>query len=145
MYGVIVCPHCTMVQGADLNMARITCPRCGGKIEVRKAKVYFSTDSPKDLADAVRQVGEQLIYDIESPEAKRKKVRVKVPRTSPGSDEASLRQAVESLGEKKGEFDRDDLAKALQMGKRRELDRLIARMLAAGVISEAGEGLYRAV
>lgn len=134
-----------MVQGADLNMARVTCPRCGGKIDVKKAKVYFSTDSPKGLADAVRQVGEQLVYDIEAPKAGRKKVRVKVPKTKPGTDESSLRQVVGSLSGSRGEFGRDDLAKALQITRAWELDKLIARMLAAGIMSEAGEGLYRAV
>lgn len=145
MYGVVVCPHCTLVQGADLSMARVSCPRCGGKIDVRRAKVYFSTDSPQELGEAVRQVGEQLVYDIEAPEAKRRKVRVKVSKTTPALDEASLRQVVESLSASKGEFGRDDLGKALQIGRERELDRLIARMLAAGLMAEAGEGRYRAV
>lgn len=141
MLGVIVCPRCTLVQGADLSTARITCPRCGGKIEVRKAKVYFSTDSPKELAEGVRQVGEQLIYDIEIPDAPRPQA---MERRAVRTDRQELRSAImQAIGER-GEATREDLERALGNMGREELDRTIGLMLEAGLMYEVSPGRYRA-
>ena len=141
MYGVIVCPRCTLVQGADLTTARITCPRCRGKIEVRKAKVYFSTDSPKELAEGVRQVGERLVYDIERPGAP----RAPAPERRPsGSDQSALRSTIlQALGELE-EASREDLARALGEVSEEELDRTIGLMLEVGLMYEVSPGRYRA-
>jgi hypothetical protein len=141
MYGVIVCPHCTLVQGADLSKARITCPRCRSKIPVRRAKVYFSTDSPKELAEGVRQVGERLVYDIETPGA----VRVPVPERKPsGTDQRDLRPMVLQVLGQRGEASREDLAHELGDVDDEELDRVIALMLQEGILYEASPGRYRA-
>ncbi len=141
MYGVIVCPRCTLVQGADLSTARITCPRCRSKIEVRKAKVYFSTDSPKELAEGVRQVGERLVYDIETPGAPRGSLPERKPS---GSDQRTLRSIVLRVLEEREEASREDLARELGEIGDEELDRVIGLMLEAGVMYEASPGRYRA-
>lgn len=141
MYGVIVCPRCTLVQGADLSTARITCPRCGGKIEVRKAKVYFSTDSPKELAEGVRQVGERLVYDIEAPGAPRGPPPERKP---PVPDQRTLRSIVlRALGERE-EASREDLALELGDVSEEELDKVIGLLLEAGIMYEVSPGRYRA-
>jgi len=141
MFGVIVCPHCTLVLGADLDMARVTCPRCGGKVNVRKAKVYYRTDSSKELAEAVRQVGERLVYDIE---------RLAVPvvpcssvRHPSRGEEPTLRMLAVKLTEKVKEFSRDDLRVALGDVDEEELDRVLTNLLEDGVIYEATAGRYR--
>lgn len=141
MFGVIVCPHCTLVQGADLKMARITCPRCGDKIDVKRAKVYFSTDSPKELAEGVRLVGARLVYDIEVPGAVRPSAPV--PRAGIPSDEQSMRALVLELAKDNVDFTRDDLGKALRTTDEEALERLLARMLGSGIIYEAAPGRYR--
>jgi hypothetical protein len=131
MYGVIVCPHCTLVQGADLSKARITCPRCRSKIPVRRAKVYFSTDSPKELAEGVRQVGERLVYDIETPGA----VRVPVPERKPSGTDHGPSSDGPAGSRPEGERHRwEDLAHELGDVDDEELDRVIALMLQAGIL-----------
>lgn len=140
MLGVIICPHCTLVQGADLTAARITCPRCGGKIDVRRAKVYFSTDSPKELAEGVRQVGARVVYDIETLSAPR--YAPPAARTGLPSDEQSMRSLVLGLSED-GDFGRDDVKKALRSEDDEAIDRLLARMLGSGIIYESAPGRYR--
>jgi hypothetical protein len=141
MFGVIVCPRCTLVQGADLSTARTTCPRCGHRIEVRRAKVYFSTDSPKDLAEGVRQVGERLIYDVEKLDAPRPPVP---ERKAVRSDRQSLRSAMlHAIGERE-EASREDLERALGDIGKEELDRIIDLMLETGIMYEASPGHYRA-
>ncbi len=136
MFGVIVCPHCTLVLGADLDMTRVTCPRCGGKVDVRKAKVYFSTDSSKELAEAVRQVGERLVYDIESPGPPAPVKR------GPYLDESLWAQALK-VTESVAEFTREDMAVALSGASDRDVDRILSTMLAGGLIYEATVGRYR--
>ncbi len=141
MFGVIVCPHCTLVLGADLDMARVTCPRCGGKVNVRKAKVYFRTDSSKELAEAVRQVGERLIYDIERPAAP------EVPRlpvkTSIRAEETPLWTLALRLTEEVEEFSREDLRTALGDANEAEVEGILSNLLKDGIIYEATAGRYR--
>lgn len=141
MFGVIVCPHCTLVLGADLDMARVTCPRCGGKVAVRKAKVYFRTDSSKELAEAVRQVGERLVYDIERPAAP------EVPRAPlrdrSRGEETALWTLALNLTEKVEEFSRDDLHAALGDVDEDDLDRILSNLLEDGIVYEATPGRYR--
>lgn len=141
MFGVIVCPRCTLVQGADLEMARITCPRCGHRIVVRKAKVYFSTDSTKELAEAVRQVGERLVYDIETPYPRRRRGSPTSP--SIRSEVTTLRPPLEIWLDEGREFSRDDLLKALPGTSEDEVDRILDRLLKEGIIYEASSGHYR--
>jgi hypothetical protein len=141
MFGVIVCPRCTLVQGADRTMARITCPRCGTKIEVGKAKVYFSTDSPLELAEGVRQVGGQLVYDIELPALPPDPTTTSVPRT----DEQALRSLIHSLTPDGRETSREEIGRAFPGMGDDELDVLIARLLMAGGIYESSPGRYRPV
>lgn len=141
MFGVIVCPHCTLVLGADLDMARVTCPRCGGKVNVKKAKVYFSTDSSKELAEGVRQVGERLIYDIERPAAPEgPRLPVKAPLQG---EETSLWTLALRLTEEVEEFSREDLRAALRDAGEVEADRILSKMLEDGIIYEATAGRYR--
>jgi Mrp family chromosome partitioning ATPase len=141
MFGVIICPHCTLVQGADLRMARITCPRCGGKIDVKRAKVYFSTDSPKELAEGVRQVGARLVYDIEMPGASRP--AVPAPPVGIPADEQSMRALVLELSTGDMEFTKDDVRRARPTADEAAIDRLMARMLLSGIIYESVPGRYR--
>lgn len=141
MFGVIVCSRCTLVQGADLEMARVTCPRCGHKIVVRKAKVYFSTDSTKELAEAVRQVGERLVYDVETFSPPR---RQDPPTAGPiHSEGPSLRPTLERWLEEGREFSRDELLKASPGSEEEEVDRVLDRLLSEGIIYEASFGRYR--
>lgn len=145
MLGVIVCSKCSTVQGADLKSARVTCPRCGERIEVKRAKVYFSTESPKELAEAVRQVSEQLKYDIENPPEKpRKRVRVKKAKPKP-EDEVTIRAALAKTQQKKETLSKADIGKALQVKDDQELDETIAKLLLAGIICETSVGEYKLV
>jgi hypothetical protein len=130
-----------MVQGADLSTARTACPRCGKRIEVRKAKVYFSTDSPKELAEGVRQVGERLIYDIEMAGDPRPPLSEN--RTA-RSDRQALRAIVlQAIGDR-GEVSREDLERALGEVSEEDADRTISLLLEAGIMYEVSPGRYRA-
>ncbi len=145
MLGVIVCSKCSTVQGADLKSAHVTCPRCGARIEVKRAKVYFSTESPKELAEAVRQVSEQMKYDIENPPEKpRKRIRVKKQKPKP-EDEAAVRTALMKLQEKKEILSKADIGKALQIKDNIELDETISKMLLAGILCEVSPEEYKLV
>ena len=145
MLGVIVCSKCSTVQGADLKSAHVTCPRCGARIEVKRAKVYFSTESPKELAEAVRQISEQMKYDIENPPEKpRKRIRVKKSKPKP-EDEAAVRSALMKIQEKKETMTKADIGKALQIKDNIELDETISKMLLAGILCEVSPECYRLV
>lgn len=107
---------------------------------MRKAKVYFSTDSPKELAEGVRQVGERLVYDIEMPGGR--------PPQMPGDrtarrDRQTLRAAIMQAIGTRGEASREELKESLGDVSEEELDRTIALMLASGIMYEVSPGRYK--
>lgn len=133
MYGVLVCPRCGTAQGADLSHARMSCVRCQAKIDISRAKVHFSTDSPQELADAVRRLAERRRGQ-------------EIPFPSPvadGSGGVDPEAAIEALGREKGEFTEQDIARALGLtGDAAEA--MVRRLLAAGLMYETAPGTYRA-
>ena len=140
MFGVIVCPRCALVQGADLSVARTACPRCQKRIEVRKAKVYFSTDSLKELAEGVRQVGAQLIYDIEAPGVKAGAPVTVAART----ERPDIRMLVLEVLKERGEVTGEEIARALAGVGERDLDIAIDSLLGSGLMYEVSDRRYRA-
>ena len=134
MYGVITCPRCRTVQGADLSHSRISCVRCHHKIDVVRAVVHFSTDSPQELADAVRRFSDQ-------------KRGQEIPFPAPRGAtviKGSVESIVTDLGRRKGAFGLRDLATRLEVDGE-ELEKLVARLLASGLMYETGPGTYRLV
>lgn len=131
MYGAITCPRCGTVQGADLSHARISCVRCRRRIDVTRAVVHFSTDSPQELADAVRRLaGQKRGQEMPFPS----------PRgTMSGKGVESI---VGDLGQKKGEFTARDLSARLEIDGE-ELEKLIANLLATGIMYETRPGTFR--
>ena len=122
------------MQGADLSHARVTCPRCGNKIDVSRAKVHFSAESPVELADAVRRVAERRRgQDIPFPD----------PRATGGrSDEADLEERLSALVREKVEVTAGDVSSALGVSTEKA-EELVHKMLSAGLIYETAPGRYR--
>ena len=136
MYGVITCPRCGTVQGVDLSHAQAACVRCRNKIDVTRAVVHFSTDSPQELADAVRRFVEMK---------RGQTVSFPAPRGTAGArkNKETIESAIAELGRSRGEFTARDIAARLEVGGD-ELEEVIAALLGAGLMYEAGPGTYRA-
>lgn len=93
----------------------------------------------------MRQVSEQLKYDIENPPEKpRKRVRVKKAKPKP-EDEVTIRAALAKTQQKKETLSKADIGKALQVKDDQELDETIAKLLLAGIICEVSVGEYKLV
>lgn len=108
---------------------------------MKRAKVYFHTDSTKELAEAVRRVGGRLMYDIEvDPSSIRPMAHV---GRSPLPERHSLRSTVTGWLEEGREFGREDLLKAVPDLDGPEADRFLDQMLRDGLIYEASCGRYR--
>jgi hypothetical protein len=143
MFGVVVCPSCATAQGVDLSMARVTCVRCGNKIDLKLAKLFFSSDSQREVAEAVRQFGQQSRQNIEDwdgavskPSPSPKVVRVK-------EDETGLRALAEKLTGTGDEFGREDLARELDCADKDRLQGVVDKMLSSGIMYEVSAGRYR--
>ena len=140
MYGVLICSRCGTVQGVDLSHARVDCVRCWTKIKVSRAKLYFSTDSPQELAIAVRRLAERE-RGQETPFIISKGTAVR------GGDVGNLEAIEATIAElegEKGQLTYMDLSSALGLTGA-TLDMMICRLLAAGIIYETGPGTYRVV
>ncbi|MDD1768195.1 MAG: DUF1922 domain-containing protein [Methanomassiliicoccales archaeon] len=152
MFGVIVCPSCNRARGVDLSTAAATCPSCGKRINVKKAKVYFKTDSESELAEAVRKMSERLSADVESAPPVRKKRRklsfheeLGVRAKKIKGSEDRLRFVAENLSVELGEFSSEDLAMVIKGFDEADAEDLIEKMLSSGIIFEPGPGKYRSI
>lgn len=67
-FGAIVCPGCKRARGILLTSKTTTCTHCGKKFKTKGLKIYYKTDSAKELAVAVGEINASLyrsLYRIE--------------------------------------------------------------------------------
>ena len=58
--GVVVCPKCKQVKGVDLSKKTSRCPRCGHLLVIPKLKIFYETDSQKQLRQAIGLLNAKL-------------------------------------------------------------------------------------
>ena len=63
MFGVIVCPKCQHPRGIRLSSRKTKCPRCGAVNDVATMRIYFISDSEKEVGEAIRSAAIQLHHD----------------------------------------------------------------------------------
>ena len=51
--GVIVCPQCKQVKGVNLSFKTTKCAGCGKTLNLEKIKIFYETDSPEKLRQAI--------------------------------------------------------------------------------------------
>ena len=52
-FGVIVCPTCKQVKGVDLSCKTTKCLRCGKVLTIDKLKIFYKTNSQKEIQQAI--------------------------------------------------------------------------------------------
>jgi hypothetical protein len=51
--GVIVCPHCKQVKGANLSSKTTKCAGCGKILTLEKVKIFYETASQEQLRKVI--------------------------------------------------------------------------------------------
>lgn len=141
MKGIIVCPKCRKVLGAELSSDYKRCPVCGHRIRLSSSKVYFKTESQRELREAIMEFTQRLMSSGEGVPDREVVRREKQSRRV--CDEIALDFIVSKLTLEKGDFDADDLMEALGDREKEEVVLLIQKMLSAGMIYEPSPGRYR--
>ncbi|MBN1110423.1 MAG: hypothetical protein JXA45_06670 [Methanomassiliicoccales archaeon] len=130
MYGAVVCPRCRKGFAVDLERRTSSCPHCGRRIQVRRMKTHFTSESASLTAQAVRELnrrGRRLKVD-QGP-------RERVLPMSPSR--------IETLVQDLGEFDQDELEAALGGRTAMEAEEILRRVLQMGLVYEVSPGRYR--
>ena len=147
-YAVIVCPHCSMPIGADLQKQTMTC-LCGQTIELLKVKPKFVSNSPLKVAQAVALAksqateGKMILPKQAPPKGKFGKIAIKAREIKDMQERLSHIAA--ELTKAKKEFSIEDLERIHELvGKESASDMLVA-MREGGLVYECGKGKYRAV
>ena len=148
-YGVIVCPRCGMAKGVETRKKTTMC-QCGREIKLRRMKLRFQTDSPKELAESVGRANAAIRGGEQLPPEKRP--RKKEPysaiaeRSQHAKDPVDRMQLIaQALTDLKGEFTEEDLGKVLQsLGKSSPKD-MVAKLQQLNLIYETAEGKFRSV
>ena len=59
-FKVVQCPLCKKARGVRLDAKTASCPRCGGRINLTKAKILCEAGSEKELAKAVMKFNTEI-------------------------------------------------------------------------------------
>ena len=59
-FKVVQCPRCKKARGVKLDAKRASCPRCGGKINLTKAKSLCEVGSERELVLAVMKFNTEI-------------------------------------------------------------------------------------
>ncbi|MBC7108098.1 MAG: DUF1922 domain-containing protein [Methanomassiliicoccales archaeon] len=152
MFGVVICPNCNRPRGVNLSAKKAMCPACGKHIDLKRAKIYFETDSEAELAEAVRKLSEQTSGGLEDStdfiSRKKKKsdeshLNSIYKPSKARDDEDQARILVKELSARTGEFSLEDLCRVI--GDEEEAMTLLEKLLSAGIIFEPRPGRYRPV
>jgi len=132
MLGAVICPACATPQAADLSHATSACRRCGRRIDLRRSKIFFSSESHQEVAEAVRRLSERN-RDVDSNE----------PRDVPPRpvSVSNPRLAVETCGR---EFCLEDLA-AWSGLPADAAERVLDQLLREGAVVQVSRDRYKAV
>jgi len=162
-FGVIQCSNCKTARGIELNSKTAQCPRCGKKLNVKKAKILSTAATEKELVSEVARFnvaiskGEEIYArDVETSDIQGKgnvsgqekdvydTIASKLLNTK-GRDER-LRAVALELGSRLGEFTEDDYANVLmKMGFKEDDDfgLYIKKLKESDIIFEPKSGIYR--
>jgi len=147
-YAVIVCPHCAMPIGADLQKQTMTC-LCGQTIELLRIKPKFVSNSPSKVAEAVAHAKSQAAdgkMDMPKPAPPKGKLgKIAAKAREIKDTQERLAHIANELTKMKREFSIEDLEKVHELiGKESANDMLVA-MREGGLVFECGKGKYKAV
>lgn len=147
-YAVIICPHCSIPIGTDLQKQTMTCI-CGQTIELLKVKPRFVSNSPSKVAEAVAQAktqtteGKMLLPKGPPPKSRLGKIALRARDIK--DTQERLAHIAKELTKLKKEFALEDLEKIRELvGKESAVDMLVA-MRESGIVFECGKDRYRAV
>ena len=62
-FGVMACPNCRQAFGVSLSQKTTRCPRCGKQWKVKHLQIFYSTNSQRELSEAVGAMNEKLLQD----------------------------------------------------------------------------------
>lgn len=147
-YAVIVCPHCSIPIGADLQKQTMTC-LCGQTIELLKIKPKYVSNSPSKVAEAVALAKSQAAegkMDLPRPAPPRGKLgKIAVKAREIKDTQERLAHIASELTKMKKEFSLEDLEKIHDLIGRESANDMLVAMRDGGLVYESGKGKYRAV
>jgi len=148
-YGVIVCPRCGMAKGVETRRKTTTC-QCGREIKLRRMKLRFQTDSPKELAESVANANAAIRGGEQMPPEKRRRKKepysVIAERSQQAKDPVQrLHEVAQALTDLKGEFTEEDLGKVLVSLGKGSPKQTLQKLQQLNLVYETSEGKFRAV
>jgi len=131
MFGAVVCPRCRKGFAVDLEHRSSTCPHCGRRVQTRRMKTRFTSNSASLTAQAVAEL------NTRGRELKGFHGKMDLEKAIPTLKPSSLEDLVKELGE----FDLVDLEKALD--GRMDAEEALGRLVSSGSVYECAPGRYR--
>lgn len=164
-FKVVLCPRCKTARGIRSDAKSATCPRCGKRMDLKKARELSEVESEKELASVVMELNTRLkggedIYAADMKIAKQRTNNTKSPHEIDSKDvyteiagklvsikgrEEIIITAVKELCHYFNEFTQNDLNEVLiriGIDGDEACEEYIARMMENNVIYRPKNGVY---
>ncbi len=163
-FKVVQCSRCKRARGVRLDSKTASCPRCGGQINLTKAKILCEVGSEQELAKAVMKYnteieGGEKEYARDLELARQKENHHKMEYKSSDIYDRVIKNLIDIRGKDKKieaaainlcrqlkEFTEDDLNEVLKrigIVKDEGCNQYIRRLMENNVIYQPKSGIYR--
>lgn len=148
-YGLLICPKCGMAKGVEANKKTTTC-QCGREINLRRVRLKYITDSPRELAESVAKANAALRGGQQLPPEK--KPRKKDPFFVIAERAKSIKDPMErmkvvakGLTDLKSAFGTEDVRRIASILGKDSAEDMIKMLREHNLVYETADGRFRAV
>ncbi len=149
-YAVIICSHCRTPKTALLTNKTTKCHQCGKRLDLKKMKIHYQTDSKEEARWAIGRLNAEMSGG-ELPDEKGKKEEkspyVKASKEAEIADNERERLEIicRVLSKELGSFREDDVKKVHKLLGREDADDLYKKVKKLEEIYEPEEGVFKSV
>ena len=146
-YGVIVCPGCKSTKTVLLKNKTTECHQCGKKLELKKMKLHYQTDSRKEAGWAIGRLNAAMAGE-DIPEEKEDiedDPYVKASKKADIADDEKERLEIicKVIGEEMGGFETEDVRKVYELLGRKSSDDLEKKIKRLEGVYQPKEGVFK--
>jgi len=148
-YAVIVCSRCRTPKTVIIDNKTTQCYRCGKRLNLKKMKVHYQTDSKEEARWAIGRLNAEMnggeLPEKDEGEEKGPYARASKKAEIADDERERLNIICRVLSQELDSFKVDDVKKVYELLGREDVDDLEEKMKRLEEIYEPEEGVFRSV
>jgi len=148
-YAVIVCSRCSTPKTALLTNKTTKCHQCGKRLDLKKMKIHYQTDSKEEARWAIGRLNAEMsggeLPEKEDEEEKGPHAKASKKAEIADNERERLEIICRVLSEELGSFKIEDLERVYYLLGREDVEDLEDKVKRLEEIYEPEEGVFRSV